>query len=290
MEIKFELGEMSNHPHIPVYVNGEGPFIFTLDTGAVTSTISKSVATKLGIETYQGEKKEARGLGGPVPIEFAKVREISIGSESLEDEELAVLDFDAIFGPDLPFTDGLIGHSFLKHYKMTINYDTSIFSLERVNDNVSQSSDGIKWTDFTYYNAPHLVNVPTMINGEGPFPLVIDTGSGGTVLTPELAEKLNLQPDESGPLIKVVSSNEEAEGCVGECRGIGGAVPGYPARVDRLEVGGVSQENFTAAIIDFSSISPDGEMDHHGIIGYPFLKDFELVIDYPNTRFAFLPK
>jgi len=138
MEIKFELGEMSNHPHIPVYVNGEGPFIFTLDTGAVTSTISKSVATKLGIETYQGEKKEARGLGGPVPIEFAKVREISIGSESLEDEELAVLDFDAIFGPDLPFTDGLIGHSFLKHYKMTINYDTSIFSLERVNDNVSE--------------------------------------------------------------------------------------------------------------------------------------------------------
>ena len=61
MKIPFELGQGSGHPHVPVYVNGKGPYTFTLDTGATATTISPKIVEELGIETYDGDKALATG-------------------------------------------------------------------------------------------------------------------------------------------------------------------------------------------------------------------------------------
>ena len=139
MDISFEIGKGSGHPHVPVYVNGKGPFTFTLDTGATATTISPSLAAELGIETYEGDKKMATGVGGgKIPVSFAKVDSFQVGSEIVEEEEVLVIDFNLVLGC---FTPGVIGHSFLKNFKMHVNYRTNTMNLVKPNGNESVDQD-----------------------------------------------------------------------------------------------------------------------------------------------------
>jgi len=69
---------------------------------------------------------------------------------------------------------------------------------------------------------------------------------------------------------------------------VGGKAQAYGVQIDSLSVGPVTQENTIVAVIDLKVVSPRGELISDGIIGYPFMRDLEVVIDYPNTRFALL--
>ncbi|MCK5152283.1 MAG: retropepsin-like domain-containing protein, partial [Candidatus Thorarchaeota archaeon] len=142
------------------------------------------------------------------------------------------------------------------------------------------------WVDFEYVEDTHLVTVPTYINGKGPFHLVVDTGSGGTVITPSAAERLGLSREHGIGDVHVKSPT--SEGCSNGCQGVGGFAPGYAIQVEEVRSGSKMQENTTLAVIDLGVVSPRGDSIHDGIIGYPFLKDLELIIDYPNKRIAFV--
>ncbi|MHA1934980.1 MAG: aspartyl protease family protein [Candidatus Thorarchaeota archaeon] len=290
MEIKFELGQGSGHPQIPIYVNNEGPFTFTLDTGATATTLSKSLAEKLGIEVYEGDKKFASGVGGgEIPVLSAKVERLQLGSVIIENEEILVIDFHSIFGGTGSCMNGVIGHNHLKDYRMSVNYRTKTLGLDKINGTESDEDDNLNWYDFEYIEDSHLVGVPTYINSEGPFRLVLDTGSGGNVITPKAAEKLQLNNDQSIGQVRVVQQGEsDDQGCNQGCQGVGGFAQGYAVQLENLSVGSISHDHVTVGVIDLKVVSPRGEMIHDGIIGYPFMKDLELVLDYPNKRFAFI--
>lgn len=279
MKLNFKIDSASGHVHVPVTVNGEGPFYFTLDTGAGYTTISKTLADRLGIEIYSSEKKKVMGAGGnPVPVWNAKVDEISLGSETLLNENLMVLDFDAIFNGGGCATGGVIGHDILKHYRISVNYETLTLVMDKENGDVL--SDGIDWVAFSYLEDAHFVGIPVHINGGGPFTLILDTGSSGNVITPTLAASIGLSKEfpEEAP---------SPSGCSGgECVGIGGRVMGYATVVDSLSIGKAVQNDVMLGIIDLQVISATGKKIDYGIIGYPFLKDYELILDYPKQRFA----
>jgi len=290
MKIPLDIGQGSGHPHVPVYVNGKGPYTFTLDTGATATTISPKLAEELGIEPYKVENALAAGVGGgKIDVKFAKLDSFQLGSERVEDEEVLVIDFDSTLGC---FTPGVVGHSFLKHFTLHVDYRTKNMMLEKRNGKESQD-DGIQWTDFEYAEDTHLVTVPSYINGLGPFNLVVDTGSGGTVISPQVAEHLGFSEENKiGNLqIKSLTSDSEddvSDGCVGGCQGIGGFAPGYAVQAAEFRAGSQTQENPILAVIDLKVVSPRGLAIKDGIIGYPFLKDVELIIDYPNKKIAFI--
>ncbi len=283
MELQFKLGVGSNHVHIPVYVNGKGPFNFTLDTGAGATTISKSLAESLGIPMQVNDKMRAVGVGGTVPVMTAKVDSLTIESETFANENVVVIDFDSIFGAG--FIPGAIGHSVLKSYRMSLNYSTKIFRLEKRNEGASTEEDRLDWVKFEYIADSHLIGVPVYVNGRGPFDFILDTGSSGTILSPKLAETLGLTQDNLEWQHNDIRA--EARGCSeGLCPGVGGVAVGYPVNLERISVGAATQESPTVAVIDLNLVSPLGGKIDHGVLGYPFLKDFELIIDYPNKQFA----
>lgn len=286
MELRFELGSGSNHPHVPVLVNGEGPFTFTLDTGATATTISKSLAEKLGIEIYAGDKAMAVGVGGGrFPVAFARIDKLQIGDIVIENEEMMVIDFDSLL-EGACFTPGVIGHTTLKEYELAVNYRTKFLNLRRVNGDQNEERDGVDWHRFEYIEDTHLIGVSTYLNGLGPFQLVLDTGSGGNVITPGAAKKIGISKDQSVAELRVKSPG--SSGCEDGCQGVGGFAEGYAAQLDSLTAGGVTLEQPTVGVIDLKLVSPRGEILQDGIIGFPFLKDLELLIDYPNKRLAFL--
>ncbi|MFW9909241.1 MAG: aspartyl protease family protein [Candidatus Thorarchaeota archaeon] len=284
MSIPFEIGKGSGHPHIPVLVNGKGPFTFTLDTGAVLTSITPKLAAELGIEIYEREKAMASGVGGGrIDVKFATVDSIQVGSEVHGKDEVLVIDFDSVLGC---FTPGVLGHSFLKNYLVHVNYKTKTMNLIKSKEGNPSNYNGLLWIDFEYIAGTHLITVPVYINNEGPVHLVVDTGSSGTVITPKTAEKLGFTRENKTADVQVKSPI--SEGCSSGCQGVGGFAPGYAVQANAITAGSRTQVNTTLAVIDLNIVSSCGSTVHDGIIGYPFLKDLELYIDYPNKRIAFV--
>lgn len=265
MEFEVEIETNTRLVKIPVKVNNQGPFVFNLDTGASTTTLSKKLAEKLGIPTRKEGRPEARGIGGGIPTEFADAA-ISIGSLEFEEDEVYVLDLEAILG-GAGERDGVLGYTTLKHCTMFLSYIKQRFKLQKGN-----SHSDFNWSLFNYIKDSHLVGVPVRINGKGPYEFVLDTGAGNTVITPKLASQLGLEP-------KPVH---------GIARGLGGDVQLELAAVDNLSVGDATISSAQVVVIDLVKVSPKGNLIENGILGYDFLKNFETVIDYPNKRFSFI--
>ncbi len=268
MEIPFQLDKTTHHIHIPVYVNGDGPYDFTLDTGAVKTTLSKTLAEKLGLKTYELTDRKMEGL----PAVAAKVNRFQIGSDTFDDEEVLIIDFKSVLPGCTEKMGGVIGHTTLKYYKMSINYPTQTLRLEPSNSQASTKDDSTQWSPFNYIKGTHMVGIPVSINGQGPFEFVLDTGAGGTVIRPKLANELEL----------------DLTPFDGICRGIGGDAEGHLATLDHVSVGGVNVEEHPVIVVDMEKISPKCCLIPDGILGYPFLKQFEFVIDYPQEKFAFI--
>jgi predicted aspartyl protease len=263
IEVKTEIN--MGHVNIPVNVNGQGPFSFTLDTGASVTTVGKRKAEELGIETRDGSRSEARGVGGGIPVQYADI-EIGIASLDFEKDEVYVLDFEAIFR-GLGSRDGVFGFTTLKHCTMSLSYKNESFKLHK-----GKSQRDLDWIPFEYVNDSHLIGLPVHINGNGPYTFVLDTGAGGIVMDPALVKKLDLD-------VKSV------EGIV---RGLGGDVQLKMAKLDSLSVGSAKITDNQVVVIDSSKVSPKGKLIENGIVGYDFLKNFETVIDYPSKQISFI--
>jgi predicted aspartyl protease len=257
-----------------------------LDSGASMTTISKSLANKLGIETFVLDNAKASGVGDDqLSVENAKVETLVIGSEIYENLEVMVLDLDSVFGSYESSNRGVIGHSTLKDYRVSVDYRTKLLKFEEQNEEDTSIEDEIDWIDFEYI-VDHLVGVPVHVNGKGPFDFVLDTGSGGDVLTPKLAEELGFSQDQAMGVMKVV--NPATQGGADGGQGAGGVVTGYPIQVDSLSIGSIKHNNAIMGVIDLKLVSPRGDTIQNGIIGYPFMRNLKLIIDYPNKRLAFI--
>ena len=265
LEFEVEIDTSTRLVRVPVSVNGDGPFDFDLDTGASTTTLSKKLAEQLEIQIRDSNRPEARGIGGGIPTKYADVS-VSIGSLEFENDEVYVLDLDAVLQSACN-RNGVLGFTTLKHCTMSLSYNKKRFKLTKGN-----SSLDLNWSPYVYIKDSHLVGVPVHINGKGPYDFVLDTGAGNTVVTPELATTLGLD-------VKPVH---------GIARGVGGDVQLELAGVDALSVGAATISNSQVVVLDLSKVSPKGKLIEHGIIGYDFLRNFETVIDYPNQQFSFI--
>lgn len=128
-------------------------------------------------------------------------------------------------------------------------------------------------TKFRIESGKPIITVDTIVNGKGPFNFVVDTGASHTVISNQTAEKLGL--------------NENSPGCCGSAgrsaQGAGGPVAARTTAVESIRVGDVEVNNIEVALIDLMSLSKDWD----GIIGYTFMKNYRVIIDYPKQQISF---
>ncbi|MHB8972965.1 MAG: retropepsin-like aspartic protease family protein [Pirellulaceae bacterium] len=115
-----------------------------------------------------------------------------------------------------------------------------------------------------------LMLLAVLVNGEGPFHFVLDTGASLTIISPELADRLAIRRNESETAI-----------------GAGGSIQAHFGTVQSLSVGDTRLEALQVGIIDLQGISQACETNLDGIIGYNFLNKFRVLIDYPNQTVTF---
>ncbi len=118
-----------------------------------------------------------------------------------------------------------------------------------------------------------IITVKGTINGKGPFNFIFDTGASMTVIEKQTAEKLGLSR-------KALATRNAL--------GAGGALVATTLAVESIKVGDVEAKDIQVGVLDLSNVSKCGCIgDFGGIIGYNFVKDYKVLIDYPKQEIFF---
>ena len=110
------------------------------------------------------------------------------------------------------------------------------------------------------------------IAGKGPFNMLLDTDTDPSAIDSATARELGLT---------VGAKGTTASGGGTETNTV------YPARLPSVEIGAVSARDVAAATIDLAKLSERIGKPIHGVLGYSFLKDRIVQIDYANQKLRF---
>lgn len=112
-----------------------------------------------------------------------------------------------------------------------------------------------------------LVLVPVYVNGKGPFPFVLDTGSATSSIARSLAKKLGLQPS----------------GWPSNAHGIGGSASAIPVKISNWKVGKTSLPAATVGALKLNS--GQTSLGIAGLFGSDIMRQFKIVaVDYQHSR------
>ena len=102
-----------------VYVDGQGPFTFLIDTASSRSLIFEHVRQKLGLTRSQPEKLIVYGINDVAEAVPVKPDRISVAGEELKGLTIGVLPETTDADPD-----GILGVDFLSHYFVVLDRTT----------------------------------------------------------------------------------------------------------------------------------------------------------------------
>jgi predicted aspartyl protease len=108
------------------------------------------------------------------------------------------------------------------------------------------------------------VLVPVMINGQGPFRLIVDTGASYSTVSPQLAETLGLQPNDDLPFL--------VNGITGSAR-----VPSV--LINHLQAGDLSFHSIRLPVI-WAPVMAGAD----GILGAAGLKEERIMVEFNRNR------
>jgi len=248
---------------IPVRINGHGPFLMSVDTGAGHTAISPKLAEQLGLEKV-GEK-EGHGAGGAVTLDLFGIETIEAGGKRVMLSTVGVAGFvQDMCGSNF---EGSLGYDVLQHGTLTADFANESMQF---GPSAETPIDGVPF-EITSDGQP-LVVVETAINGKGPYRFVVDTGATGTCIAPSLADELGV---ERGQDIHV--------------KGVGGSLDGYFAAAPlEFSIGGLYRGSAAPVVLDiFDARSGSKCTGDVGIIGQDIMRDYVVTFDYPHRVIRF---
>jgi len=250
---------------LPVHVNGQGPFDFILDTGAGTSLLSTELAEQLTVKILGS--KEGQSAGGNVSVSLGQIDSLAVGKTNVNGVDVGIVDLTHIGKTVGARIDGDLGYNFLKHFRVTIDYHD--FELRLEDPKGVESFARRTQTEVPIRlaaPAKPLILVDVHANGRGPFQFAIDTGTSTTAITPDLARQLGV---ESSPV---------GAGTTG-----GAPVDFSAGSLQSFQLGGAKIDNMAVIVADFfEMLSAAVGAKLEGIVGYNFLRNYKVVIDYPG--------
>ena len=256
---------------LPVQVNGRGPFDFILDTGAGTSLLSSDLAKQLDVKVIGS--KEGHSAGGKVSVSLAKIDFLAVGGIKLSDVDVGIVDLATIGKTIGAKIDGDLGYNFLKHFRVSIDYRNCEIRLDDPKRAESFSRSAKTEIPIRLASpAKPLILVDVHANGRGPFQFAIDTGTSTTAIAPELAKQLGMESSPVGP------------GTTG-----GASVDFSAGSLPSFQLGGAKIDNMAVVVADFFTMlnaAIGAKLD--GIVGYNFLRNYKVVIDYPGETLTLI--
>lgn len=245
---------------------GDQNLDFQLDSGASGILIDRGLVTRLGLTTYGNfVANSARAYSASLTI----VPEISVGAIRSRDvvAEVAPVDFNSDGDTEVV---GILGFDFIADAVIHVDYKHQIV-------------EAIEPSSFDASGIPDSIEVPIGLDSGIPIAsarvdastgsrFVVDTGAFGVVVSPKFARTHGLSEIPQGATL---SSIEQP------ARLIGGAVTLAKLHFSTFGFRGATFSNFEGYRLNDVPLFDD-EVD--GLIGYSYLRNFELYFDYANGR------
>ena len=247
-------------PAVEVRVNGKGPFLFLVDTGASgVARIDSSVATALSLPTV-GETTASGATGGAaVPIKRVAVKSLGVGGREYRDLTPLSRSYN-VPGEYVPDIGGILALNLFANELLTIDFPQRQLRIEK---GALPPADGKTVLD--YQERGGLMHVPITLGGLK-LTALVDTGTDRAVDVP-------------GSVIRRLRLANFPHP-IGQAEGVTGRVGIAEAVVDgELAIG---QHRVHSPAVTFS------ESFEFPILGSVFFHDFELTIDQRNKRIRLL--
>ena len=102
-----------------VFLNGQGPFRFLLDTGAQTNQVEEPLARKLGLApSFQVEMDTRLGA---TRVPGGRVAEVALGDASATNQEFLFTTMEAVHALS-PGIQGVLGQEFFSHFDYLLDF------------------------------------------------------------------------------------------------------------------------------------------------------------------------
>lgn len=263
------LGTRTSAVAVKVQFNDRKTATLLLDTGAAGIVVHRGFAAKAGLKQVFdiathgiGDQKAANGY-------LAWANSVKIGPITWENVPVHALEGNFAEG-----TDGLIGIDVFEHFLIALdigNRELDLAPLPPVPDD-HRDADGatdryiapeMKSFEPVLHMGAHIL-VPTSIEGRPDGLFFVDTGAFDTQVDPKYIPKNKL----------AIAPNLTVRGLSGDVKNV------YLAKDVRIQFGRFVQDNFQLVAISMDKLSDGEGIALSGILGFPLLSQFRLVIDY----------
>ena len=257
--MKFELPEKAPVIIVKAKVNSEGPFEFLVDTGSSVTVVTKETVEALGFQEKLSDLK--KGSMSCCSSTLINVGSIEVDDVEVKDIPVVVGNLSTISEEIGAHMDGIIGVTLMKNYKVSIDYPKQEIFFEKL----SKGGGSIRIVPF--------IVVDVMVNCRGPFNFLVDTGASITTITKHTSEALGLY-----------------EKAWGQRRALSGSFAGVVmtlAKAESIQVGNARAKDIDVGLHDLTPLSNVMGTPVDGVIGYNFMKDYRVVINYPQQEVSF---
>jgi hypothetical protein len=256
LPIEIPLRLEGGMPAIEVMVNGQGPFVFGIDTGAQWgSRIDSSLVEKLKLKS-SGKVEATDGSGrNPQTVETVKLDSVAIGNLRFTGVDAGTRNFRN--SPRPVEVDGIIGLSLFSEYLVTLDFPAKMLRFER---GELPKPDGAEILDYKSERGIPLVELTV---GSTKIGAHLDSGNGigEFVLLAAFVEKLTKTIDPE---------------VVGRARSASGEME--IKQVQIKETVRLGRHEFPGATITFPSLGDVGN------VGVKVLSQFAVTFDQPHQR------
>ncbi|MFM1982274.1 MAG: hypothetical protein RJB22_993 [Pseudomonadota bacterium] len=255
---------------VPVFVNGQGPFAFVIDTGADRTVVSRELADRLGLRKTRTIRLHA--MGGSGRADVVKLAQLRVSNRTMTHVEAASLPRQYVGA------DGLLGIDSLKGQRIVMDFKAGTMTLEpsaSPEQPVGAGADMIVVTARTRQG--QLVMVDADANGQKVW-VVVDTGAQNSIGNSRLRRLMLARQPQTRitpiEMVDVLGQRTQADYTI----------------VSRLRIGGVLMGNAAIAFVD---AHPFKLFDLHKkpsmLLGMESLRGFERVsVDFASKKIKFL--
>ncbi len=265
--------DRSERMTLPVYIGGEGPFAFVIDTGAERSVIARELAQRLNLSS--AGRARVIGIAETVTADLYHIDRLALQGIDMGRQVVPAFAYRDLGAAGLVGIDGLEGHVVrLDFVRQRIDIRESPVSRRPVRD-PEMDRDAIVVT--ARRRAGRLILSDAELGGER-IDIIVDTGAQTSIGNPALQALVRRERAQRGRLI------------AGEVLGVTGAMlPVNMGVIERMRIGGVDFVNLPVAYGN----SPAFEILNLArrpamLLGMDVLTLFERVaVDFTNRRVTF---
>ncbi len=261
------------HDTVPVYVNGNGPYPFILDTGADQSAVYQWFTDRARLKMIVGKDQTLSGQTGSAKVSMYHMRTVSLAGIEARNLEAYGLPNRRDKGNEA----GILGNDIMDQAIVAFDFPCRKIEIQPrsvpVQVAVGAAAPSIAGID----GDTTLLTLPVTINGaEGV--AVLDTGSRWTRLTPGFAKAAGID----------TASHEfrDAEPFYGTS---GHKIVPRTGPMGRLTVGGQVITNMTAQVVALPMLAQDFGDKPAMLLGADVLGRFRFVYDHASRKVWFLP-